>query len=256
MDVFLPRQPDGITLAPQTTQQLEQSEPLRAQSFLELTNEVAELRQRQVRLVSLRRQQVMRIGQQTLLHVLTDNRIQVGTIGYAGGFTGSLGRGYEDAVQDTLRALELAADLSAKSLVVVPGSQRNHIYNHASRTIRDGLERCLDDALRFRIDLQIALNNVIGDRDDVFAPCGQRPLEWVEDLDSHRIKGLMVLRGVSPWDNLPDCWRRCLFSGGILRLSRSCRQLVGTAQVMNHIIQGLQDAPESLANSGVLSLAR
>jgi len=223
---------------------------------MELTDEVAELRKRQVRLVSVRRQQVMRLGEQSLLDILADSDIQVGAIGYAGGFTGSLGRGYENAVQDMFRALELAATLNAKALIVVPGSQRNHIYNHASRTIRDGLERCLDDALRYRIDLQIALNNVIGDRDDVFVPSGKSPLQWIEDLGSHRMKGLMLLRGASPWNGLPDCWRRCLFSGGILRLSRSCCQLVGTNQVINHIVQGLKDAPESLTKSGVLSLAR
>jgi hypothetical protein len=243
MDVFLRRQPNGNCIAPEHANDLEQSIALHARTLLELTTEVTDLHKRRVRLVNVRRQQVMRLGEQSLLHVLSDNGLQVGTVGYAGGFTGSLGRSYEESVQDTYRALEMAAALSARSLVIVPGSQQKHIHSHASKTITAGLDRCLDDALRFRIDLQISLSNIIRDRDDVFVPIGQSPLQWIEDMDSHRIKGMMVLRGASPWKDMPDSWRRCLLSGGILRLSRSCCQLVGARQVMDHIIQGLSDAP-------------
>jgi len=256
MDVFLRRQSSGSYLVPQNTKDIEQSIDLHAQSPLELADEVAELQSGPVRLVNVRRQQVMQLGEQSLLHILADNDIQVGTVSYAGGFTGSLGRSYEDAVQDTYRALELAASLSARSLVVVPGSQRNHIYSHASNTIKAGLERCLDDALRFRVDLQIALSNVIGGRDDVFVPDGQSPLQWIEDMDSHRMKGLMVLRGASPWNGMPDCWRRCLLSGGILRLSRSCRQFFGANSVMDHIVHGLKSTPVLQKQSAAFSLPR
>ena len=253
MDVFLQRQPNGSCLVPQVEQELCQSEPLRAQSPKELANEVAELRLRQVRLVSIRRQQVICLGQQELQNALSANGIRVGTMGYAGGFTGSLGRSYECAVTDMLRALELAASFNAKSLVVVPGSRGTHTYNHASRTIQSGLDRCLDDALRFRIDLQIALTHVIGGRNDVFVPVGCTPLEWIENLDSHRIKGMMVLRRASPWKLLPDSWTRCLKSGGILRLSRSCRQLAGTASVLSRIVQDLNTSTTTAQKSAVVS---
>jgi hypothetical protein len=256
MDVFLRRRSNGNCIAPQNTNDLEQSIALQAKTPLELMAEVADLRKRRIGLVNVRRQQVMRLGEQSLLHVLSDNDIQVGTVGYAGGFTGSLGRSYEESVQDTYRALEMAATLSARSLVIVPGSQQKHIYSHASKTIKAGLDRCLDDALRFRIDLQIALDNIIRDRDDVFVPSGQSPLQWIEDMDSHRMKGMMVLRGASPWKGMPDCWRRCLLSGGILRLSRSCSKLVGANQVMDHIIQGLNNAPAIKKQSAAFSLPR
>lgn len=253
MDVFLQRQPNGTYHVPQTEQELHQSEPLHAQSPAELADEIAELRRKNVRLVSLRRQQVIRLGQQELQSVLADNGIEVGTLGYAGGFTGSLGRSYECAVSDMLRALELAATFSARSLVVVPGSRRGHICSHASSTIRAGLDRCLDDALRYRIDLQIALNSVIGGRDDVFVPVGETPLEWIRRLGSHRMKGLMVLRGARPWNQLPDCWRRCLRTGGILRLSRSCCLRAGASQVISRIIRGLGQTATPNPEAAVLS---
>ncbi len=256
MDVFLPRQPNGTYLVPRVKQELCQSEPLRAQSPKELADEVAQLKSRQIRLVSIRRQQVMCLGQQELQSTLSANGLQVGTMGYAGGFTGSLGRSYECAVTDMLRALELAASFNAKSLVVVPGSRSNHTYNHASRTIRAGLDRCLDDALRFRIDLQIALNNVIGGREEVFVPVGCTPLDWIETMDSHRIKGMMVLRRASPWKQLPDNWKRCLLFGGTLRLSRSCRQLAGTSSVLSRIIRHLNTSKPTAQESAVVSSTR
>ena len=256
MDVFLPRQPNGTYHVPRTGQELCQSEPLQAQSPQQLASEVAELRKRNVRLVSIRRQQVMCLGRQELQGALAANDIQVAAMGYAGGFTGSLGRSYECAVKDMLRALELAASFNAKSLVVVPGSRTKHTHNHASRTILAGLDRCLDDALRFRIDLQIALNNVIGGRDDVFVPIGSTPLEWVENFGSHRMKGLMVLRGASPWKDLPDSWQRCLKTGGILRLSRSCRQQAGTASVLSRIVRGLSTWKPTAPESAVVSSSR
>ncbi|MCH2203093.1 MAG: sugar phosphate isomerase/epimerase [Fuerstiella sp.] len=253
MDVFLKRQPNGTYLPPQTNQELLQSEPLHAQSLLELIDEIAELKSRNVRLVSIRRQQVIRLGQRELQNVLAGNGIDVGAIGYAGGFTGTLGRNYESAVADILRALELAASFNAQSVVVVPGSRTGHTCNHASNTIQAGLDRCLDDALRYRIDLQIALNNVIGGRDDVFVPKNESPLDWVTSLGSHRMKGLMVLRGGDPWKCLPDCWRRCLLSGGVLRLSRSCRQMAGTGYVISCILSGLNKFSTTTTENVVVS---
>ena len=185
--------------------------------------------------------------------MLDANGLQVSAIGYAGGFTGTLGRNYESAAADILRALELAASFNAQSLVVVPGSRTGHTCNHASRTIQEGLNRCLDDALRFRIDLQIALNNVIGGRDDVFVPKDESPLDWVKGLGSHRIKGMIVLRGGSPWKDLPDCWRRCILSGGILRLSRSCRQMAGTGYVMSRILSGLNEFSAAATDTAFVS---
>ncbi len=241
MDVFLPRQPDGTFVVPTSTNDLQQSETLKAKSPQELDDEVARLRKRRVRMVSVRRQQVLRLGQDYLQQCLDANNIEVGSIGYAGGFTGSLGqgRGYELAVSDTLRALEQAAELQAKSLVILPGCRARLTYNHASNTILAGLERCLDDALRFRITMHVALNTVLGGSKDVFSPVNQSPLHWINDMNSHRIRGRMVVRGPESWDTLPDCWRTCLRSGGVLRLSRRCRELEGTRKVIARIVQAL-----------------
>ena len=239
MDVLLQRQPNGSLSRPRSSDQILLSEPLRSQSIGELSEEIRKLKNNGIGLVSVRRQQVLRLGRDRLQHMLCLSGIQVGAVGYAGGFTGTLGPGYEQAVADTRRAIELAANLNARAVVVLPGARGLHTWNHAGATIRNGLERCLDDALRFRVDIQIPLNSVIGRRNDVFELPHLSPLDWISTFDSHRIKAMMVLRGRAPWFKLPDCWKRCFLNGGLLRLSRRCRELEGTQQVISHIIREL-----------------
>ncbi|MDG1897541.1 MAG: TIM barrel protein [Fuerstiella sp.] len=215
------------------------AELLQARDFNELVKEATQLERRRVDLVSVRRQRAMRIGPARLKAVLDDTGLAVCTVGFAGGFTGSLGRSYKAAVDDTRRALELAAELKAQAVVVVPGSRERHTYNHAQRIIRDGLNDCLDDALRLRINMMLPLNAIFGNRKDVFLPRDSKPLEWIDAFASHRIRPMMTLRGSSPWTGLPDCWRRCLNDGGLLRVSPRCRTLLGGHNIVSEILSHL-----------------
>ncbi|MCP4169248.1 MAG: sugar phosphate isomerase/epimerase [Fuerstiella sp.] len=218
------------------------AELLQARDFTELVNEVRQLKRRRVDLVSVRRQRAMRIGPARLKAVLDDTGLAVCTVGFAGGFTGSLGRDYKATVDDARRALELAAELKAQAVIVVPGSRERHTYNHAQRIIRDGLNDCLDDALRLRINMILPLNAIFGNRKDVFIPRADTPLNWIEAFESHRIRPMMTLRGNSPWTRLPDCWKRCLHDGGMLRVSPRCRTLLGGHNILSDILQQLTKA--------------
>lgn len=221
---------------------LNTAEILLARDHAELLAEVKTLQRRRVRIVSIRRQRALRIGPTRLKHVLQDHGLEVCTIGFAGGFTGTVGRSYRQAVDDTRRALDYAAELNARAVVVVPGAKGLHTYSHAEATIRHGLEDCLDDALRLRVDMLLPLNSVLGNGRDVFQPRDQTMLDWVEAFDCHRIKSLMVLRGISPWERLPDCWRRCLTSGGALRISGRTRQTLGRHAIVSELLSQLDNA--------------
>ena len=218
------------------------AELLQASDFLELVAEVRQLQQRRIRMVSIRRQNALRIGPDKLQAVLEDSGLKVCTVGFAGGFTGTLGRSYRQAVDDTRRALEFAAQLQARAVVVVPGSRGLHTYNHAERTIRDGLYDCLDDALRLRIDMQVPLNAVFGTGKDIFHPQQESYLDWIDDFGSHRIKAMMMLRGRTPWKKLPDSWQRCLRNGGVLRATQRCRITLGRHGITSHILSRLTNS--------------
>ena len=214
---------------------------LQASDFSELVVEIRRLQQRRIKMVSIRRQRALRIGPDRLLSVLEDSGLKVCTVGFAGGFTGTLARSYRQAVDDTRRALEYAAQLKARAVVVVPGSRGLHTYNHAERTIRDGLFDCLDDALRYRVDMVVPLNAVFGTGKDIFQPRSESMLDWIKAFDTHRIKPMMTLRGRRPWGRLPDSWQRCLLTGGVLRASQRCQTTVGCHHIMRHILSELSD---------------
>ncbi|APZ91168.1 TIM barrel protein [Fuerstiella marisgermanici] len=217
------------------------AELLLATDFSELVAEVRQLQRRRIRMVSIRRQRACRIGLPNLKMVLEDAGLQICTVGFAGGFTGTLGRGYRQAVDDTRRALDFAAALNARGVVVMSGSRGNHTYNHAARTIRDGLFDCLDDALRLRIDMLVPLTTMFGKQTDVFEPRCDSMLDWIDEFDNHRIKGMMMLRRRSPLKGLPACWERCLRSGGALRIGRRCRRTLGSHNVVAEIALRLRD---------------
>lgn len=245
MDVVLERTDTGYfhnDVTDDSKVLLNTAEILLATDYPELIAEVRELQRRRVSSVSIRRQRALRIGPARLRKVLQDHGLAVCTIGFAGGFTGTVGRSYRQAVDDTRRAIEYAAELQARAVIVVPGSKGLHTYGHAESTIRHGLEDCLDDALRMRVDMLLPLNSVLGNGRDVFQPRDQSRLDWIEAFGCHRIKSLMMLRGMSPWDRLPDCWRRCLTSGGALRISGRTRQTLGRHEIVSELLSRLDNA--------------
>lgn len=233
--------PSAVKGIPNSSLLVSKAKLLQASEYSDLVDEVRKMQQQRTRLVSIRRQRALRIGPEKFHSILEDSGLQVCTIGFAGGFTGSLNRGYKQAVDDTRRSLEYAARLKARAVVVVPGSRAMHTYNHAERVIRDGLNDCLDDALRYRIDMVIPLNAVFGHGRDIFHPNQSSVLDWIESMGSHRIKPMMMLRGSKPWKKLPDSWQRCLLSGGVLRASRRCYDTVGAQNITRHILSGLSD---------------
>ncbi|MEP3480232.1 MAG: TIM barrel protein [Fuerstiella sp.] len=221
---------------------LQSAEILMARDFDELVAEVRQLQRRRIRMVSLRRQRALRIGPDTLQEVLSDAGLEVCTVGFAGGFTGTLDRSYQQAIDDTRRALEFACKLNARAVVVLPGSQGRHIYSHAERCAREGLEACLDDALRYRVDMLVPLNTMLGKDKDIFVPRKISRLKWLNSLNSHRILPMMMLRNKTFWKGLPECFKACLAEGGALRISGRTRKVLGSHAVLNHLSRTLDDA--------------
>ena len=242
MDVVLQKNPtDASVSEPNVPPLLNMAELLLAQDFDELVAEVRQLQRRRVRMVSIRRQRARRIGFSRLKMVLDDAGMQVCTLGFAGGFTGTLDRSYKQAVDDTRRALDFASELKARAVVVLPGSRGRHIYSHAERLVRDGLNDCIDDALRLRVDMLVPLTTMLGNRCDVFRPRHDSMLDWLESFECHRVKAMMMLRRRSPLRGLPACWKRCLRNGGALRIGRRCRTTIGSHNVIAQILSGLSN---------------
>jgi sugar phosphate isomerase/epimerase len=78
--------------------------------------------------------------------LLTSCGLKVSHLFWAGGFTGSDGRTYRESVDDAREAVQTAAALNCKTLVVCSGARAGHTHNHARRLLIDALRELAADA--------------------------------------------------------------------------------------------------------------
>jgi len=132
--------------------------------------------------IGLYRRKLDDVGLDAAIDCLAEASLQVTSLSWAGGFTGSDGRGFQEAVNDGMRAITEAANVRAETLVVLAGGRNNHIRRHARRTLCDALARLAVVGEEFGVRLSL---------EPIHAGCGN---EWsfVNDLDTvldviHRI---------------------------------------------------------------------
>lgn len=78
-------------------------------------------------------------GVDRAIELLAEFQLEPTSLSWVGGFTGSDGRPYTEAVADGIQAIHDAAELGVESLIVLAGGRNNHIRNHARRTLCDAL---------------------------------------------------------------------------------------------------------------------
>jgi sugar phosphate isomerase/epimerase len=111
-----------------------------------------------VRSIGVWRRKLCDFGEERGVELLRESGLTVSNFSSAGGFTGSDGQTFREAVDDALEAVRLAAELRAGCLVVVTGGRAGHTFNHARRILRDALWEIGDAA--GRLGLSIALQPV------------------------------------------------------------------------------------------------
>src|SRR5258708_7706372 len=104
------------------------------------------------------RRKLSDFGEERAVELLRESTPAVSCFSSAGGFTGSDGQTYREAVDDALDALRMAAEIHAECLVVVSGARAGHIVSHARRLLRCALRELGDVAARS--GLSIALQPV------------------------------------------------------------------------------------------------
>ena len=233
MDVFLEDEKSSTCL-PMVTR-ISVAYPLHSKSAQELIAEAAELNRRGIRYVCVRRQQIYFIGEHVIHDILADAGITVSCLGFAGGFTGTLGMSYDAATRDARRSIDLAADLGARSVVIVPGEQGNHTYSHAEKTIRLGLMDVAQYGSQRNVRLLIPTDTVLVSPRDCFRP-KECPLSWLDGMGNPLIRPLIVVRGKSFACRLPDGWRESLAAGGSLRICHRCDRYDENAQLVARIL--------------------
>lgn len=92
------------------------------------------------------RPKLVEFGEERGIDLIHDSRLRVSSLSWAGGFTGSNGHGFAEAIDDARDSIEVAERLGAGCLVVISGSRGGHTLNHARRLLIDALTSLADDA--------------------------------------------------------------------------------------------------------------
>ena len=101
------------------------------------------------------RQKLSDFGEAKSIELLEETGMAVSHLLWAGGFTGTDGRSYKDAVEDAKEAVVAAAAMKAGCLVVHGGPRGGHTENHARRLVKDALKELLPSAEE--LDVVLAL---------------------------------------------------------------------------------------------------
>lgn len=204
----------------------------------ELAAELARLQLQGVRYVSVRRQQLLWIHRARLLGMLADAGMSISSLGFTGGYTGSMGMSFEKSMEDTARAVDLAMELGARSLIVLPGNRGLFTFNHIQRSVRMGLQAAISHAGQYPLTLLVPTSTLVGDGSDVFSSAGPM-MNWMVRQTGPRVQPLIVVRGGRSSCRLPQGWREGLAGGGSLRLCRQCGSYEWNRSILDRLLRVL-----------------
>lgn len=105
--------------------------------------------------IGIWRPKLVEYGEEKGLELLAEHGLKISSLQWVGGFTGSDGRSYRDALHDGLDAVQLAADIGAETVTVVSGGRAGHTKGHANRLLRTALKELSEAAQAVGVFLAI-----------------------------------------------------------------------------------------------------
>ncbi|MGE0758436.1 MAG: sugar phosphate isomerase/epimerase family protein [Pirellulaceae bacterium] len=96
-----------------------------------------------IRAISVWRPKLSDYGEDKGIELLQEAGLEVASLLWAGGFTGSDGRSYRECVTDAKEAIRVAAAMKADCLLLYSGPRGGHTINHARRLLRNALRDLL-----------------------------------------------------------------------------------------------------------------
>jgi sugar phosphate isomerase/epimerase len=111
-----------------------------------LLQDVIGSREAAIDAIGVWRPKLAEFGEERGIDLILDSGLSVSSLSWAGGFTGSHGQSFDEAVEDARDAIRVAGRLGARSLVVFSGSRSGHTGNHARRLLVDALRSLADFA--------------------------------------------------------------------------------------------------------------
>ena len=207
-----------------------------------LDEDVTAYREAGISAIGIWRSKLERFGAERGVDLIRESGLDVSSLGWAGGFTGSAGYSFEEAVTDSREALRVAADLTADCLVVAGGGRGHHTARHARRLVVGGLLRLADEAAECGVRLAVqpmhrsfyrdwTFLSSIDETLDLIAACDHPSVSMAFDLFAlwreprlferiDDLAGKVAVVKLSDWPDSPRSeYDRCLPGDGVIPLT-------------------------------------
>jgi len=191
--------------------------------------------------IGIWRTKLERFGEERGIDLVQESGLEVSSLAWAGGFTGSAGYSFDEAVIDARQALRVAADLGADCLIVSGGGRGHHTAGHARRLVVDGLTLLAEDAAELGVQLAVQPMHHSFYRDwtflssidqtlDVLTACDHPSVRMAFDVFSlwreprlfdriDEVAGQVAIVKLSDWrEPLRSEYDRCLPGDGVVPL--------------------------------------
>lgn len=120
-----------------------------------LLEEIERLPAAGISAIALWRSKLERFGEERAIELISDSNLEVTSLSWAGGFTGSAGLSFRESIDDARHAIRLAQACGARFLHVVTGGRNGHTLNHARRLAADALRHLADLAAEHDVTLAV-----------------------------------------------------------------------------------------------------
>jgi sugar phosphate isomerase/epimerase len=134
------------------------------------------------------RQKLSDFGEEKGCELLEEAGLEVSSVLWAGGFTGSDGRSYRESVLDAQDAIRIAGRLGAECLLVYTGARAGHTHNHARRLFRGAIKDLLPFTGEFGVKLAIEPMHEGCASDWTFLTSLDETLSLLDELDDAALK--------------------------------------------------------------------
>lgn len=138
--------------------------------------------------VSIWLQKLNDYGEEKGIDLLATSSLEVSSVLWAGGFTGSDGRSFRESIKETIHALRVSAAVEAGCLVLYTGGRNNHTLRHANRLVQTALDELLPIAEVVEVPLAIEPMHPACATEWTFLTDLEQTVELVEQYDTPYLK--------------------------------------------------------------------
>jgi len=175
----------------------------------DLPDQVAVLQTRPQWGLGVLRKRLWQFGLQRSAELFHRRNIAVSSLSWAGGFTGSLGFRFYEAVDDAMNALEEADCIGARTLVIAPGGQGTFTYRHARRMAIDGVQRLIGPAADRHIRLAVLVDMGVKSSPRSLLPSWDVAAEFLDDIGAPHVGLAAPLPTLKSLSSGSQSWKAC-----------------------------------------------